>query len=141
MFSWSREASTQTNTASLAQGYAVAYERNPEGFRADATLFETWSRAMALGSQALESGPAGNWVHSSLDVNGSTENRLDPWNHAFCMLRRENMLVVVSAAPSSPLCKDVQIQAEELSQLPHGRLLESPSGSLILVIERKETQR
>ena len=129
--------------AMLTQGYAVAYEQNPEGFKADAKLFDTWSRAMALGTQALEAGPRGDYVRSSADADyASASSRFDPWDHWFCMLRRDDTLVVVSGgpnAPSSPQCKDVRIEASELSQVPHGRLLESPSGSLTLVIDRKKS--
>jgi hypothetical protein len=63
--------------------------------------------------------------------------RLDPWGHPFCLLRREDVLVVVSPgpkAPSLPICKDITVQAQELERLPRGRLIETPGGALLLAV-------
>jgi hypothetical protein len=107
---------------------------------ADARLFDAWSTAEELGNAALEHTPSGSWVHSSTDTAYVLpEKRLDPWNHPYCLLRRGDILVVMSAgsaAPSSPNCQNIHVEAAELERLPQGKLLESPGGSLILALRR-----
>lgn len=124
----------------LPRGYLVAYEEDPEGFKGDAKLFETWVYAMSLSTSVLQNGPDGNWVRSSSDLKSAQpRSRLDPWQHPFCLLRRDNAVLAISAgprAPGSPTCNDIAITAEDLANFPHKKLLESPSGSLVLVIAK-----
>ena len=125
-------------------GYLIAYENDPEGFRADAKVFDTWFNATRLATQVLDRGTDRNWVRSSSEIDYlKPEDRLDAWGHAFCLLRRENTLLVISAgsaAPSTPLCRDIHMEARELAQLPHGKLLESPSGAFLLVLDKNGSQ-
>lgn len=104
--------------------------------QADAKLFDAWQSAVELGDSTLRHTESGDWVKSSLGADFvPSEKRLDPWNHAFCLLRRDDALVVISAgpsAPSSPTCKNIQIDTKELTQLPRKRLLQSPDGYLVL---------
>lgn len=50
------------SSSTVPKGYLVAYEQNSASFKADAKLFDTWVRAIALTDSVLENGPAGNWV-------------------------------------------------------------------------------
>lgn len=128
----------------LPHGYLVAYEQNPEGFKGDAKLFETWLRAMSLNTSVLENGPEGNWVKSSSDLEfAKPESRLDPWQHPFCLLRRDDAVLAISAgphAPGSPVCNNIAMTAEDLATFPQKKLLESPSGSFLLVITKNSLQ-
>jgi len=125
---------------SLTGGYLIAYQNDPEGFKRDAKLFDTWTASVKLGSAALKNAPHGNWVRSSADADYvAPQDRVDSWSHTFCLLRRDDDVLVVSGgpnAPGSPACRDVQLQAKDLAELPHGKLLESPAGYLILVVDK-----
>jgi hypothetical protein len=129
-----------SNPASLSGGYLVAYQRDPVGFQKDAKLFDAWMASAKLGIAVLKNTPRGNWVRSSADADYvSPQDRVDPWNHTFCLLRRNDDVLVVSGgpkAPSSPACRDIRLHAEDFAELPHGKLLESPAGYLILVADK-----
>lgn len=125
--------------AARSQGYLVAYEQNPQGFQADARLFDTWFTAVQLGVATFKDAPQGDWIRSSSEsVYVPAAQRVDPWNHTFCLLRRADTLAIISAgpaAPSSPTCKNVSVEAGELAKLPHKKLLQTPAGFLILVLD------
>jgi len=127
-----------SNRAGVSGGYLVAYQGNPEGFRNDARLFDAWMASVKLGLAVLKNTPPGNWVRSSGEADYvAVRDRVDPWNHTFCFLRRNDDVLVVSGgpkAPSSPVCRDIQLTAKDLAELPQGKLLESPSGYLVLAI-------
>lgn len=122
------------------RGYLVAYEQDPEGFKGDSRLFEAWVYAMSLGTSVLQNGPAGDWVRSSSELESAKPgSRLDPWQHPFCLLRRGDAVLAISGgprAPESPTCNNIVITAEDLATFPQGKLLESPSGSLVLVVAK-----
>jgi len=115
-------------------------QHNPEAVRGNAKLFDAWMESLKLGSAALKNTPRGNWVRSSSDADYvALQDRLDPWNHTFCLLRRGDDVLVVSGgpkAPSSPICRDIQLQARDLAELPRRKLLESPAGYLMLVVDK-----
>jgi hypothetical protein len=132
------------NSPSQPRGYLAAYQQDPKGFQSDAKLFDAWLIATQLATSALQHSARGNWILSSSEVDYvQPDKRIDPWSHTFCLLRREDTVLVISAGPSatgSPSCKDVQIGADELNSLAHGKLLQSPSGSLVLVINKQQSQ-
>ncbi|MCU1269465.1 MAG: hypothetical protein JWN74_759 [Acidobacteriaceae bacterium] len=126
---------------SKSGGIVDLYRRNPAAFQADARLFDAWISAGQIGRSTLKSTLPGSWVRSTAEENYlSPDLRRDPWNHFVCLLRRNNILLVISGgprAPISPMCRDIQVRESELAQLPRGRLLETPSGNLILVLDDK----
>jgi hypothetical protein len=134
-------AKRESKPATLSQGFIELYQRNPGAFRADAKLFDAWVSATQIGRSTLKSTRSGSWVRSTADAGYlSPDRRGDPWNHFVCLLRRKDTLLVISAgprAPSSPVCEDIQVGEGELSQLPRSKLLETPSGNLILVLDHK----
>jgi hypothetical protein len=115
-------------------------QHNPDAVRGNAKLFDAWMESVKLGSAALKSTPRGNWVRSSSDADYvASQDRLDPWNHTFCLLRRGDDVLVVSGgpkAPRSPTCRDIQLQAKDLAGLPRRKLLESPAGYVMLVVDK-----
>jgi hypothetical protein len=115
-------------------------QHDPDAVRKNATLFDAWTASVKLGSAVLKHTPGGNWVRSSVEANYvAPQDRVDPWNHTFCLLRRGDDLLVVSGgpkAPDSPACRDIQLQADDLAKLPHRKLLESPAGYLFLVVDK-----
>ena len=117
------------------------YQRNPAAFQSDARLFDAWMSAGQIGRSTLESTQPGSWIRSTADASYlSPDLRRDPWNHFVCLLRRNNILLVIGGgprAPTSPICKDIQVRESELAQLPRSRLIETPSGNLILVLDNK----
>ncbi|HKF06330.1 MAG TPA: hypothetical protein VKB49_28690 [Candidatus Sulfotelmatobacter sp.] len=121
-------------------GYLVAYEQDPKGFEADAKLFDMWTTAIQISNFVLMSGPPGDWIRSSSDLkNLRADNRTDPWGHSICVLRRNDLVLVISGgpgAPSNPTCKNVQLTADELATFPKKKLLQSPAGSLVMVADR-----
>jgi hypothetical protein len=128
--------------AAAPQGYLVAYQENTDIFQTDAKLFDTWLTAILLGIATFKDAPQGNWIRSSSEASYvQPAQRLDPWGHTFCLLRRADTLVIISAgpaAPTSPSCKNVPVEAAELAKVPHRKLLQSPAGSLILVLDATE---
>jgi len=115
-------------------------QHDPDAVRENAKLFDAWTASVKLGSAALKNTPGGNWVRSSADANYvASQDRVDPWNHTLCLLRRGDDVLVVSGgpnAPSSPSCRDIQLQAKDLAGLPRRKLLESPAGYLMLVVDK-----
>jgi hypothetical protein len=108
--------------------------------KADEKLFDTWQVELQLGEQTLKN-TIGDWVRSSANVPYAADNlRVDAWGHSFCLLRRANSVIVLSAGPkaaSSPVCRNIRVTAEELAELPRARMLETPSGNLILALDQK----
>jgi hypothetical protein len=127
-----------SNPASSSGGYLAAYQRDPRSFQKDAKLLNAWIVSAELGVAALKNTPRGNWVRTSADANYvAPQDRVDPWNHSFCLLRRDDDVLVVSGgpkAPSSPACRDIRLDAKDLAELPRGKLLESPAGYLVMVV-------
>lgn len=118
-----------------SSGLLVGCEKNPEKCRDAAKLLDTWSNAVNLSQAVFNHGKLGDWVASSQDLQVSSE-KVDAWGHNFCVLRRGDMLLLLSAGPESagsPVCRDIRVTAGELAQIPKGRLLETPAGYFILV--------
>lgn len=128
-----------TTDTSLLQ----SYENDPAAFKADAKLFDAWTSALRIAQDTLQGTSSGTWVRSTADATFlPADRRSDPWNHSVCLLRRGDTVTVVSTGPNakgSPVCKDIQINEDELNQLPHKKLIQSPSGYLILVLDKHET--
>ncbi len=135
-----KQASIPSVHAAPPAGYLVAYEHDPEGFKADAKLFDTWISAMKLAASVLEHGPSGDWVKNSSTLDlVKPEFKVDPWGHSLCLMRRGDAVLVISGgpdAPDSPACKDVGMTVDDLREFPAGKLLQSRSGSLVLVAVR-----
>ena len=132
-----KQPSRSSSNRRLPSGYLLAYEQNPEGFEADARLFDMWTTAIKLSTSVVGNGPSGTWVKNSSELtNLPTKDRIDPWGHTVCVLRRSDMVLVISGgagAPSSPTCKDIRMTSEELEKFPNKKLLQSSTGSLVLV--------
>ncbi len=115
-------------------------QRDPNGVAKNAKLFDAWVASAKLGAAVLSNTRRGNWVGSSAEADFvPVQDRVDPWNHTFCILRRDDYVLVVSGGPEaqgSPACRNVQIQAKDLAELPHGKLLESPAGYLVLLVDK-----
>ncbi len=137
--------SVDSMPVSQSGGYLLAYQHDPESFHRDAKLFDTWMASAKLGSATLKETSRGNWVRSSAEADYvPAPERVDPWNHTFCMLRRDDVVLLLSGgpkAPSSPECRNIRIQATDLAELPHGKLLESPAGYLILVVDKDHSNQ
>jgi hypothetical protein len=123
------------------QGYLKAYESNPAGFQSDSQLFDAWVSSAKIGEDTLKNTLPGSWARSSTDADYLLRtDRTDPWGHSFCLLRRGDTLVVVSAGPkalSSPTCKDIKIAGQELARIPRKKLIETPAGNLIFVLDQE----
>jgi hypothetical protein len=124
-----------------AEGYLDAYERDPAAFQSDSRLFDTWVSSTQIGEETLKDTLPGSWVRSSADADYLPRtNRTDPWGHSFCLLRRSDTLVVVSAGPKAfgpPTCRDIKITAIELTELPRRKLIETPAGNLVFVLDQE----
>jgi len=115
-------------------------QHDAEAVRRNAKLFDAWTASLKLGSAALKNTSGGNWVGSSADANYlAPQDRVDPWSHTFCLLRRGDDVLVVSGGPKasdSPACRDIRLQAKDFAEFPRGKLLESPAGYLMLVVDK-----
>ncbi len=127
---------TADNPLTMASsGLLVGCEKYPEKCRDAARLLDTWRNAVNLSQAVFEHASPGDWVASSRDLQLASE-KADAWGHNFCVLRRGEMLLVLSAGPKStgsPVCRNIRVTAAELAQIPKGRLLETPAGYFILV--------
>jgi hypothetical protein len=125
-----------TSSLSLHEGLLNAYERDPESLQKDAKLFDAWTTSRKLGQAVLKNTTRGNWISSSAAVSYvSAQDRVDPWQHTFCLLRRGDELLIMSGGPTASIsltCKDVEISGSDLAKLPHGKLLQSPAGYFLL---------
>ncbi len=133
-----RRNPTENPLVASASGLLDACDKNPEMCKGSAQLVDTWQNAAALSQAVFEHGNPGDWVASSNDLQ-VTSSKLDAWGHSYCVLRRGDMLLVLSAGPrstGSPVCRNVEVTAAELSRMPKGRLLESPAGYFVLVTTR-----
>lgn len=128
-------------TPPLVESYAATYERDPAKVEANAKFSEAWFAAGSLADAVFENGPNGNWVQRADELPAAVVgNRTDPWGHPFCLLRRDDVVVVLSAGPAAqaaPTCKDIPVKASALAQLPRGRMIETPRGALLLTAEQK----
>jgi hypothetical protein len=128
----------ESSLAARTGGLLNAYEGDPEKLRRDAKLLDDWSASARLGQSVLRNTGRGSWaVSSSAADYVAPQDRVDPWQHTFCLLRRDDELLVMSGGPkatSSPTCRNIGMRASDLASLPHGRLLESPAGYLLLVL-------
>jgi hypothetical protein len=117
----------------------IETKKDSTALQADAKLFDAWQSSLQIAGAALRGTTTGSWIHSSEEVPYLTAaQRRDPWNHTLCLLRRGDVVAVISGgpnAPSSPVCKDTKISENELGKLPRSRLLETPAGNLLLVID------
>jgi len=124
-----------------SEGILEAYQRNPEKVQADAKLSQAWFAASSLADAVFKNGPNGNWVQRADEMaTAGTGNRTDPWGHPFCVLRRDDVVVILSAGPAAqatPTCKNVPLEASELARLPRWRMIETPRGTLLLAAEGK----
>jgi hypothetical protein len=123
-------------------GYLNSQQIDSTRLRADAKLFDAWSLQLQIGREALKVTQSDSWTRSSAEFHGLAARRVDPWEHYLCLLRRGDTLVVMSGgptAPSSPICRNIKVSEGELSSVPRGRLLETPGGNLLLVVDRKES--
>ncbi|HZR64988.1 MAG TPA: hypothetical protein VFA85_07560 [Terriglobales bacterium] len=120
------------------------YQQNPIAFQSDAKLFDAWIAALRVGKATLSHTASGSWVRSTANASYlSPSQQTDPWHHPFCLLRRGDWLLVVSGgpkAPASPTCENIQIADHELAQFPLGKLFETPSGNLALVLDTKHSE-
>jgi hypothetical protein len=123
----------------------IAYQNDPESFRKDAKLFDAWIASLKVGSAALKNTSGEDWVASSADADYlAALDCVDPWNHTFCLLRRDDDVLVVSGgpkAPSSPACRNIDLGPKDLAEFPKGKLLESPAGFLVLVLDKKHADK
>ena len=118
-------------------GLIEAYRKDPARFKSNAKYFDTWLNAAELGNFALENARPGNWVRSSTELQVPGSKSKDAWGHSYCVMRRDSLVLVISAGPNaeaSPRCKDIEISGSELAKMPKGRLLETPAHSLALVV-------
>jgi len=124
-----------------AEGYLDAYEHDPAGFQSDSRLFDTWVSSTHIGEETLKNTLTGSWVRSSAEADYLPRtDRTDQWGHSFCLLRRSDTLVVVSAGPKAlgpPTCRDIKITAIELTELPRKKLIETPAGNLVFVLDQE----
>lgn len=124
------------------QGYVPhasmnTHEIDATRFQADAKLFDAWTLQLQIAQEAVKVTRAGAWTRSSAELR-HVQSQVDPWGHHVCLTRRGNVLAVISAgprAPADPVCRDISISEAELRELPPARLLETPAGNLLLVID------
>lgn len=125
--------------SALAAGISDTHQ--PAAIQLNAKLFDTWFLSAQIANSTLKTTAAGSWVRSTEEAAYlPAGQRRDPWNHSLCILRRGEMVAVISGgpnAPSSPECRDIAVSENELAKLPHGRLIETSAGDLLLVVDGK----
>jgi len=122
-----------------AEGALAFYRNNPQALQRDRKFFETWRSALAIadGSQKANH-RLGRWESSAVAKWIAPLQRADAWGHAFCVQSDQRQTIVVSPGPealSSLDCDTLKISAEELAQIPQGRLNPHVSGALILFVK------
>ena len=126
---------------SPSEGALSVYQEHPQSLQNDKKYFETWVAAVTL----IDAGRAGEhqsdkWESSTAASWIPPTERVDAWGHAFCIRYDYLETIVVSPGPKatgSLDCKTIEINPEELSRLPTGRLYPLASGALILTRKNK----
>jgi hypothetical protein len=127
-----------------AEGILLFYRKNPQALQRDKKYLETWFSAMSI-ADACNKGehPLGQWVNTA-DANWiEPSKRTDAWGHPFCVQSDQQYTVVVSAGPKASTsidCNTFKISAEELAQMPKGRLNDHANALILVVKKRVVTQ-
>ena len=123
----------------VGEGALAFYQKNPQALERDRKYFETWSSALVIADAARKSEHQhGRWQSSATATWIAPPQRTDSWGRPFCFQSDRQQTIVVSPGPqalSSLDCDTLKVPAEELAEMPQGRLNPHPSGALILFVK------
>jgi hypothetical protein len=74
-----------------------AYRKNPNTFRGNKDVLETWSRADYIALAVVKQEKPGNWAENSNKLNFLEPNlQRDSAGNAFCVIQRQDLTIVLS---------------------------------------------
>ena len=130
------------NVIDMGKELVAAYRKDPETYKRNAKVFETYSNAFDVGRAALND-PASRPATSSAELASlAPDKRMDAWGHPFCLMAAKDRIAIISGGsrvdvPTS--CNNTGISEREIRGSEYN-FYESPSGKLVLILDRDSTK-
>lgn len=132
-------------TAPGEKGLLDEYRENPQKFKRDAEVFDTWFHALKVGN-AIRNLPANALLPPTSESVKTLppQVRLDAWGRSFCIFKGAEKTAVVSAGPDGKgfaNCARVALTAAQIDRLPVIPITREPSGALIIIFKPEAKSR
>jgi hypothetical protein len=132
------------NVIDMGKELMAAYRKDPETYKRNARVFETYANAFDVGHAALSTAASARPVTSSAELASlAPDKRLDAWGHPFCLMVASNRIAVISGGsrPDAPTsCSNTGVSKQEIRSSEYN-FYESPSGKLVLILDGDSTKR
>ena len=117
------------------EGLIAAYQSNPGRFRHYAQLFDTVANAKRVAEVAQANERAYIFPISSADLPLQSIEKLDPWDHPFCVSEFKGMLVVVSGGPKAITfsCALQHLSRRQVSTATR-KVFQTPDEEVVLIV-------
>lgn len=98
------------------------YRQNPNGFRGNKNVLETWSRSDYIALAVTQQKKRGNWAENSDTLNFlEPKIRRDAAGSPFCVIQQENKIVVLSIRSAvAPNCSLDLIKGMQIDRIKSG---------------------
>lgn len=118
-----------------SEGLITAYQRDPERFRRFAALFDTVATAKHVGEVIQARQTALRFPFSSAELPLKDSEKLDPWNHPYCIHSSEGALFVVSGGPkaSSFSCATQRVKDRQIASAIR-KVFQTAEGEVVVVL-------
>jgi hypothetical protein len=131
------------NVIDMGKELIAAYRKDPETYKRNARVFETYSNAFDVGRTALNDAASRPATSSAELASLAPDTRMDAWGHPFCLVAAKDRIAIISGgsrADVSTSCNDTGVSKREIRSSERN-FYESPSGKLVLIIDRDSTKR
>ncbi|MFZ1974545.1 MAG: hypothetical protein WAU89_17000 [Candidatus Acidiferrales bacterium] len=132
------------NLIDMGKELMAHYRKDPETYKRNAKVFETYANAFDVGRAALSnSSPLHLPINSTNLTSLAVDKRLDAWSRPFCLIGVNNRIAVISAgagadAPIS--CDETGVTKREIRGSVR-KFYERPTGQLVLIIDDDTSTR
>lgn len=139
---WPPASAPAPSSRKAASGWTAA---NPERIREGDALARTYVAALAVGRVALRYVNRGSSLPATslALVDVESKQKVDGWGHAFCLVKVDGRIAVVSGGPDAKktvACQRRGIDAGDIIKLKPAILYEYPAGTLVLVMRPTEAR-
>jgi hypothetical protein len=133
-----------TNVVDMGKELMAAYRKDPEKYKMNAEVFETYANALNVGRAALNNSVSERPPITSAELVSLTpDKRLDAWGHPFCVMVVDSRIAVISGgfrADTRIPCEDSGISKREIRSSQR-HFCETPSGELVSVVDSNYSKR
>jgi hypothetical protein len=85
-----------SNAIDMGKELMTAYRKDPETYKRNAKVFETYAAAFDVGRVALSNSAPVRPISSANLAALAPDKRLDAWGHPFCLMVTDNQIAVIS---------------------------------------------